>query len=120
MYPPFFDTLKDLSAVKAVFGTSPRIYPHGIADQNTAKPYCVFQIVAGNPDNFLNCTPGADNYLVQVDIYAASPASAAAGAQAIRDGIEPVAYVTSWRGQFREIDTQLYRYSFDTSWITYR
>lgn len=120
MYPPFFETLKNLAPVKSIFGTSPRIFPHGIADQNTLKPYAVFQIITGFPANYLGDLPDNDSYTVQVDVYALTAEAAANGAQAIRNGIEPVAYVTAWRGQFKDIDTNLFRYSFDVDFNTPR
>ena len=33
---------------------------------------------------------------------------------------EPVAYVAGWRGEGREPDTNLYRYTFDVDWLTPR
>jgi hypothetical protein len=57
---------------------------------------------------------------VQVDVYAETVASAASGAQAIRDAIEQVAYISAWRGQFKDPDTDLYRYSFDVDFLTPR
>lgn len=80
----------------------------------------MFQIVAGNPENYLGDLPNADNYTVQVDVYATSPALAATGAQAIRTAVEPQAYVTSYRGQLQDPDTKLYRLSFDVDFITPR
>lgn len=120
MYPPFFDTVKDVAAVKSIFGNSPRIYPHGMADQNTAKPYCVFQIITGTPENFLWARPDMDSYTLQVDVYAKTPEQAADGAEAIRDAVETVSYITAWRGQFKDPDTTLFRYSFDIDWLTPR
>lgn len=126
MFPPFFETVKDVAAVKAIFGNSPRIFPHGIADQTTQPPYAVFQIITGTPENYLGDRPDIDGYTVQVDVYAAKqgattgPTIAANGAKAIRDAIEGVAYVTAWRGQFKDPDTNLFRYSFDCDWLTPR
>lgn len=120
MFPPLFATCEGNAGVKAIFGTSPRIFPHGIADQNTPKPYAVFQIITGDPENYLGQLPDIDGYLTQVDVYATTPQVAANGAQAIRDALEPVAYVQSWRGQFKDPDTSLFRYGFDIAWLTPR
>lgn len=120
MYPPLFNSVKDSAAVKAAFGASPRIYPHGVADQNTPKPYAVFQVITGNPENYLAGLPDMDGFTTQIDVYAASPQAAADGAQALRDALEPVAYVVSWRGQFKDPGTSLFRYSFDVEWLTSR
>jgi len=120
MYAPFFETVRDIAAVKIIFGNSPRIAPHGVADQNTETPYAVFQMVNGAPENFLKARPDADSYTLQIDVYAKTPQRAADGAQAIRDAIEPHAYVVAWRGQFKDPDTSLFRYSFDIDWIVQR
>jgi hypothetical protein len=120
MFPPFFDTLKNVAAVKAIFGNSPRITPHGMADHGTTPPYAVYQIITGSPENFLWARPDADSFSLQVDVYAKTPQEAADGAEAIRDAIEPVAYITAWRGQFKDPDTTLMRYSFDIDFITPR
>lgn len=120
MYPPFFVLCEQSAAVKSLFGASPRIYPHGQADQNTQKPYCVFQIIGGSPENYLGDLPDMDAFSVQVDVYATTVAAAANGAKAIRDAVEPSAYVVGWRGQFKDPDTNLLRYSFDVDFLTPR
>jgi hypothetical protein len=124
MFPPLFDTVKANAGVRTIFGRSPRIYPHGMApdadSQGFATPYAVFQIVTGVPENYLGDLPDGDEYTIQIDVYAATVAEAASGAQALRDAIEPVAYIAGWRGQFKDVDTQLFRYSFDVDWQTDR
>lgn len=125
MYPPLFVTLNASSAVKAIFGTSPlRVWPFGQALQKGAtgygKPYATFQTISGSPENYLNQVPDIDSFTEQVDVYADTPTAARAGAQAIRDAIEPVAYIVGWRGEYFEKETDLYRYSFDIDWLTPR
>lgn len=120
MFPPLYATVSVSSEVKAIFGNSPRIQPHGIADQNTQKPYAVWQIVTGQPENYLGQLPDIDSFLTQIDVYATTVQGAADGAKAIRDALEPVAYVVAWRGQFKDPDTNLFRYSFDCDWLTPR
>lgn len=94
--------------------------PHGAADQKTVKPYAVHQIVAGSPENYLAGLPDSDTFIEQVDVYADTVEGATAGARAIRDAVEPVAYIVAWRGQTKDFDTGLFRYSFDVAWITPR
>lgn len=124
MFPPLFDTVKSDAAVKAVFGNSPRIYPHGRApdkgDPLYRTPYAVHQIVSGSPENFLAGRPDADGFTTQIDVYAEKVEDAAHGAEVLRDAIEPVAYIVGWRGQFKDPDTSLFRYSFDVDWLTPR
>lgn len=124
MFPPLYDTVKGVAAVKAIFGTSPRIYPHGMAPAASstgfATPYAVQQIITGEPENYLGDLPDADGFTVQVDVYAATVAAASDGAKALRDALEPVAYIIRWGGQFKDPDTALFRYSFDVEFITPR
>ena len=53
MFPPFYATCAANAGVKAIFGTSPRIYPHGQAPASGsvgfATPYAVQQIITGSP-----------------------------------------------------------------------
>jgi hypothetical protein len=124
MFPPLFDTVKANAGVQAMFGHSPRIYPHGMAPDKASTqygvPYAVFQIISGTPENYIGNLPDADEFTTQIDVYAETVADAANGARALRDAIEPVAHVVGWRGQFKDVDTQLFRYSFAVDWQTDR
>jgi len=132
MYPPLFSTLFASSSVKAIFGSAPlRAYTFGNAPAKGAvgyaTPYVVFQTVGGSPENYLNQTPDLDQWNVQIDVYADNTGAggngttnARNGAQAIRNALEPVAYVVGWNGEFRDSETQLFRYSFDVSFQTPR
>ena len=121
MFPPLFATLNASSAVKALLGTSPlRVYPAGEATQATAKPYAVFQTITGVPENYLGETPDMDGFTVQIDVYAATLTAARNAAKAIRDALEPVAYVGGWRGEQKDAATDAYRYSFDVDFLTPR
>ena len=59
--------------------------------------------------------------------HAAPPPSCCAQSQhpendsrALRDAVEPVAHIVAWRGESRDVDTRLYRYSFDVDWLVNR
>jgi len=121
MYPPVYTTLAANSGVQAALGTDPRVYPAGDIPLPATTPYSVHQTVGGSPENYLGQTPDADSFLVQHDIYGDDIASVTAAAQALRDAIEPVAYIVNWRGLTREATPpRLYRLSFDAEWITPR
>lgn len=125
MFPPLFSTLFASTAVKAIFGSAPlRVYAFGDAPAKGAPgylvPYAVFQTISGSPENYLGEVPDMDAWQVQVDIYALTLTAARNGAQAIRDALEPVSYVVGYNGEFRDTDTQLFRYSFDVSFLTPR
>jgi len=127
MGPPVFDTVKDIAGVRAVLktGSGPvRVYGFGLAPPNVLKPYAVFQQVYGEPENNLSQRPTDDYYTTQIDVYdEPSPVGAERilqVAQALRDAIEPVAYITAWRGMDRDPETANYRFSFEVDWIIHR
>src|SRR5690554_4990285 len=120
MTPDIWPLIANDSACKALLGTVPRFEPFGLADDNTPKPYAVWQVVGGSPFNTLDCVPDADTFNVQIDVYATTATNARATAEAIRDAIQKNAYITSWRGEMREPSTKLYRYSFDALFFTKR
>lgn len=120
-YPPVFATAFASDAVKEILGASPcRLYMFGMAPQTVAKPYAVWQVVGGSPENYLDRTPNTDRFTVQIDIYGVSANETRLSAAALRDAFEPHSYVTAWRGEDRDIETQLYRSSFDVSWFVKR
>lgn len=121
MLPPLFAILKASAPVTAIFGSNPlRVYGFGRARQDEALPYAVFQTVAGTPENYLGQVPDMDGMTLQLDIYAATTDAAMDGAEVIRDALEPVAYVTAWRGESQDPDTKRFRYSFDVDFLTSR
>lgn len=121
MIPPIFATAAASSAVTTLLGTAPvRFFLFGEATQATAKPYAVWQRVAGTPENYLGTLPDIDNYYTQVDVYATTAASARAVADALRDAFEPVAHIVSWGAESKDQTTGTYRSSFDVSWWTPR
>jgi hypothetical protein len=121
MFPPLFARLNASSAVKALLGTSPlRVWPFGEVMAGAIKPYAVWQIITGSPENFLAGVPDTDGFTTQLDVYGDTPATVRAAAVALRDALEPVAYIVSWREPPREPDTNLYRISFDVDWLTPR
>jgi len=120
MFPPIFEVCAANSAVKMALGNPPRIYPFGEAEQGTPKPYAVWQTISGSPENYLAQRPDIDSFTLQVDVYAGTAADARTCARAIRDAIEPRAYVVRWNGEMRDPDTKSYRVSFDVDWWTPR
>ncbi len=112
MFPPVFQTLKASADVKAVVGTNPpRIYRHGDAPQDVARPYITWQLVSGVPENNLSDTPPADRQTVQVDCWHQTDAGIEILAEAVRDAIEPTAHMTATLIDAREAETKLYRVS---------
>ena len=121
MYPPIFEVCAASAAVTALIGTPvTRLYPFGEAPQGVALPYTVWQTISGLPENYLGQAPDVDSWSLQIDVYADTATSARNVAKALRDAIEPVAYVTRWGGESRDPATNHYQVSFDVDWIVQR
>lgn len=117
MYPPIFSVCAADPAVVALLGPAPiRLSQFGEAKQGVAKPYAVWQIISGAPENYLNQRPDMDLFTVQVDVYGQDPDSTRDTAAALRYAIEGVAHVVSYGGEGRDPDTKNYRYSFTVDW----
>ncbi|ULL07774.1 DUF3168 domain-containing protein [Pseudomonas putida] len=122
MTPPIFQLCSQASAVTALIGSGAnlRLYSFGEAPQDVAKPYAVWQLVNGEPENYLAGRPDADGFTLQVDVYGTTSTSVRQVRDAIRDAIELGAYVTRWGGEARDPTTKNYRTSFDVDWIVQR
>jgi hypothetical protein len=122
MFPPIFSVCSQDNTVKSLLGSNPvRLFPFGDAPQkNKTLPYAVWQSVSGSPDNYLGDIPDADSYTTQIDIYGKTGESVREVAKALRDVLEPVAYIVAWRTEARDIETMNYRFSFDVDWIVKR
>src|SRR5690606_37979010 len=94
-YPPVFKYAAASPAVTALLGSNrPRVYMFGMAPQNVAYPYAVWQMVGGAPENYLTNTPNIDAFTTQIDVYATTANAARACAMALRDAFEPYGHVT--------------------------
>lgn len=121
MSAPIFAVCAADPAVQSMLGTQPtRLYPFGTAPEGVAKPYAVWQVIGGSPENYLAGRPEVDGYLLQVDIYGDSGSSARAVAEVIRNAIELTAYITRWGAESSDPETKLYRSSFDVDWLVHR
>lgn len=124
-FPPIFAAV-NVAPVQALLkapGGELRFYLFGRAPQNVIKPYAVWRQAYGSPENYLGNRPDMDSFGVQVDVYAdpaQGPAVARTVAMAIRDAIETKSYITAWRGESRDPDTNNYVFSFDSDWLTPR
>jgi hypothetical protein len=108
------------SAVSALVGT--RVY-YVQAPQDVARPYVVYTLVAGTPQNQFDGTPGIEQYRVQIDAYtdeAQGAGAARALLKACRDELEwgNRAHCISENFIDFEPDTRLFRASADFSlWL---
>ena len=121
MTPPIFTTISASAAVKVLLGSSPvRFYPFDLAPQPGTSfyslPYAVWQIVTGMPENYLGEVPDVDRYTIQIDVYGKTSTEVRSVVEALRDAIEPHAYVTRWGNESTDPETGLNRYGFDVDW----
>jgi hypothetical protein len=120
-YPPIFQVATGDPAVTTLLGANPtRLYLFGLAPDNPAGTYCVWQVVNGNPDNYLAGRPDVESHELQVDVYAATASEARAAGQALEYAIELSASISSYNGENKDPETGRYRYSFSVDWIVRR
>ncbi|MEJ8867252.1 tail completion protein gp17 [Pseudomonas jessenii] len=120
-YPPIFQVATGEPAVTALLGANPtRLYLFGLAPDNPAGTYCVWQVINGNPDNYLAGRPDVESHELQVDVYAATASEARAAGQALEYAIELSASISSYNGENKDPETGRYRYSFSVDWIVRR
>ena len=123
IFPPIFSAA-NVTAVRALLGVPVRFWMFSRAPQpgapNYAKPYAVWQTITGSPENYINQLPDTDSFTAQVDVYGDTGDSVTNVATALRDALEPVAYVTAWRGETKDPNTNLFRFSFDVDFFTNR
>lgn len=118
MFAPLFETCAANIGVTNLLGTNPvRLYPFGNAPQDVVKPYAVYQRIGGEPNNNLSDIPDGDSVSYQIDVYDLDESGVEPVVKALRDVLEPVAYIVRWGFEGRETDTKLYRSSFDVDWI---
>lgn len=122
MSAPIFEICSKNSAVAALIGSGveTRLYSFGEAPDGVSKPYAVWQVVSGSPENYLAGRPDADGFTLQVDVYAATGTAARRVRAAISQAIELDANVTRYGIEGRDPVTKSYRAGFDVDWIVQR
>ncbi len=123
MHPPIHVVCAADTSVQSLLsgpGGLLRLYPFGEARQQDVYPYAVWQIVTGQPENYLGQRPDADSFSTQVDVYAKTWSSARAVGDALQAAVEGVAHVSSYNGEMRDPETKSYRVSFTVDWVTNR
>lgn len=122
MTPPIFQICSQAAGVTALLGAGAnlRLYSFGEAPEGVGKPYAVWQVVNGEPENYLAGRPDADGFTLQVDVYGTTGTSVRQVRDAIRDAIELRANVTRLGGEGIDPTTKNYRAGFDVEWIVRR
>lgn len=122
MIPPIFAAV-NVTAVKALLkaGNGPlRFWAFGSAPTTPVRPYAVWQVISGQPDNYLDKRPGIDYVRVQVDCYADSISDALSVAATVIAAVETKCNVLGFNPNIKDDDTSLYRASFDCGWWVHR
>ncbi len=115
---PVYKALHDWPAVAALVAT--RIYRE-FAGNTPVAPYVVWGILAGVPDNNLSNLPPSDRYSIRVDTFSKTEAQSDALVKACRDALEATGHqVLTIQSLGKEMDTDLWRMSFDADWFANR
>lgn len=122
MEAPIFAICSADPGVAALIGSGIdcRLYSFGMAPENPLKPYVVWSVISGSPENYLAGRPDADGFTLQVDVYAATGGPVLAVTKALCAAIEPLAYVVRWGATDRDNETKDFHRSFDVDWIVRR
>lgn len=123
MWPKLFELARAYAPAKALLqdGQGPfRFYAFGSAPQAEQRPYAVWQVEGGNPENYLNRRPDIDGMRIQIDTYAVTQVIATQVYEALRDAIEGRCHITFFRAMGQDKDTKLYRFAFIVDWFANR
>lgn len=118
MLPNLYQILSNNTTVNTII--SGRVYRHGSAPQMTEKPFIIWQLTSGSPENTLGNIPDIDSLSIQVDCYHQTDAGVIELATAVRDTLEPLAHMTGIPVDQREDETRLYRMTLEFDWWLYR
>jgi hypothetical protein len=123
MMPPIFELCSADTTLQGLLSTPDgnfALYPFGEAPQLGGRPYVVWQLIGGEPENYLGSIPDIDTFTLQLDVYAALVAEAREVAVALRAVVEDVAHVVQYNGEWRDPETRSYRCSFTVDWFVDR
>jgi hypothetical protein len=122
MEAPIFAICSTDPGVTALLGVGIecRLYSFGEAPQKPVRPYVVWSLITGSPENYLAGRPDADSFTLQLDVYATTAGPVRAVTEALCAAIEPRAYVVRWGATDRDPETKDYHRSFDVDWIVLR
>ncbi len=104
-------------AVTSIVGT--KIYQDQ-ADQDTPAPYVLWMRQAVVPENNLSQRPPGDRVSLSIDLYARTERERDDLLVAARDAIEAVGHVLTIQSLGQEVDTGLWRYTFDADVFDHR
>jgi len=108
-----FQIVKKCSACRLLLGDDmTRFFPFGLANEQTPRPYAVYQVISGQPVDCLSGSTSMDSVSYQIDVYSDDYNSADLAYNAIRRALENHCQVTSINGTTRDPSTKDWRITF--------
>lgn len=117
MLPKVFPVLTTPAVLAIVGGTPIRIFRHGAAPQDTAKPYVTWFEVTGQPYDQISGLPCGDFDSVQIDCWSMDDIQVETLAAAVRDAIDAAGFSNRLVINHRDPDTKLYRIGLQADFI---
>jgi hypothetical protein len=115
--PPIFPLLTADATVSALVGV--RVYEHGHAPRDVARPYVTWTIAGGHAENYIDQAPTMFEGLVQVDCWSETSAECKRVRDAVIAVLERAAQMSGTPIPDWDDDAELYRwivqYDFWTS-----
>jgi hypothetical protein len=118
--PPVYDLLTADAGVMALLpaGEIKAIFAGGVAPDGTLPPYITWQVIAGQPENYLAERPDMDFFRVQLNFWAESRTPAKALYEAGVAALEEAAHQVSFNADERDPETLFWRRSADFNfWV---
>ena len=116
--PNVYQVLRGNATVVNTVGT--RIYRHGSAPQDVAKPYITWSMVIGMPQDILNAAPCHDKDTIQIDCWSETDTGVETLAYAVRSALDSNLISNRIIIDNRETDTKLYRMAVEADFIASR
>lgn len=92
-----------------LLGTNPvRFFEFGTAPQLEKLPYATWQILSGEPVNFMSGPPTDEIVEAQIDLWAATAAECRTVSRAVRRALDPFITITHYLNGWDE-ESQLFR-----------
>lgn len=117
MLPRVLPVLTTPAVLAIVGGTPVRIFRHGAAPQDTAKPYVTWFEVTGQPYDQISGLPCGDFDSVQIDCWSMDDTQVETLARAIRDAVDAAGFSNRLVINHRDPDTKMYRIGLQADFI---
>lgn len=116
--PNLYQILRSNSNVVSTVGT--RIYRHGSAPQDVAKPYITWVLSSGMPYDNVSAAPCGDKDSVQIDCWSETDQGIEDLAYSVRSALDSALISNRIMINTRENDTKLYRITLEADIVRSR